>query len=160
VNPTYDGKWTTNDEWDDGGTDMIVSSSGAVTGAFRNKYATAGTFGGADFEVLDQYLIEFFTDKTNDTGDYLQLCYDTTMVGGTSLQATHMMLQVWGHKGTFRMYTGSGSTWVQSSTVIALAANQFGQAVAISKLNGTNPHWTYEIAFPNTPTAAESTATS
>jgi hypothetical protein len=71
VTPVYDGKWTTNDEWSDGETTNIVRTTGAVTGAFVNKYATTGSFGGTDFEVLDEYIIEAFTDKTNDTGDYL-----------------------------------------------------------------------------------------
>lgn len=148
VTPIYDGKWTTNDEWSDGETTTIAGTNGVVTGAFVNKYATVGSFGGTDFEVLDQYLVEFFTDKTNDTGDYLQLCYDTTSAGGTSLVSTDIMLQVFGHNGTVKMFIGSGTSWTQaSSSVIGPSSSEFGQAVSISKLNGTNPHWTYELAF-------------
>jgi hypothetical protein len=59
------------------------------------------------------------------------------------------MFQVFGHNGTAKMLVGSGSSWIQApSTVIGPNnSSEFGQAISISKLNGTNPHWTYELAF-------------
>jgi hypothetical protein len=143
VTPTRDGKWTSDGEWDDAATSNIVGTGGAVSGIFRDKYALIGTFGGSDFDVIDDYLIEFFTDKTNDTGDYLELCYDTTQNGGTSLVSTDLMVKIPGHNGTIQTFVGSASGWVAGS----ILNTNFAQAVSISKLNGTNPHWTYEIAF-------------
>ncbi len=139
---TLDGKWTNNSEWDDAATSNIVGTNG-VSGIFRDKYELVGTFGGSDFDVIDAYLIEFFTDKTNDTGDYVQLCYDTLQSGGSSLLSTDLMVQISGHNGTVQKFVGSGANWAPGSIVNL----QWAQAVSISKLNGTNPHWTTEIAF-------------
>jgi hypothetical protein len=142
---TFDGKWTSNTEWDDAATSNIVGTGG-VSGIFRDKYEIIGTFGGTDFDVVDRYLIEFFTDKTNDTGDYVKLCYDTVPSGGSSLLSTDLMIQISGHNGTIQKFVGAGANWAPGS-IITPAPPFMAQAISISKLNGTNPHWTTEIAF-------------
>ncbi len=138
---TLDGKWTNNSEWDDAGTANIVGTGG-VSGIFRDKYEIIGTFGGSDFDVIDWYLIEFFTDKTNDAGDYVRLCYDGDQSGGTTPQSGDIMVQISGHS-TVQTFLGNGTGWAAGSIVNL----RYNQSLSVSKLNGTNPHWTTEIAY-------------
>jgi hypothetical protein len=150
VTPTFDGKWTANDEWDDGMTSYITTSTGAVVGAFRDKYVVDFSAG---LSVTDNYLVEFFTDKNNDTGDYVQLCYCSSGTdNAASPQTDDFMFQVFGHNGTYNYYTGSGSGWTIGSMISPTP--KLAQLVSISKLNGTNPHWTYEFQFEKTVTSA------
>lgn len=140
---TLDGKWTTTNEWDDAAQSNIVGTGGVVTGIFRDKYALVGTFGGTDFGVIDNYVIEFFTDNTNDTGDYVKLCYDTLQSGGSSLLSTDLMVQISGHNGTVQKFVGNGASWAAGSILNLLWA----QASGATKLMGSIPHWMTEIAF-------------
>ena len=140
---TLDGKWTNNIEWDDAATSNIVGTTGALRGIFRDKFELIGAFGDPDFDVVDWYVIEFFTDKTNDTGDYVQLCYDGDQSGGSSPQSGDLMVQVSGHNGTVQKLAGTGTGWAPGN----ITNLRFAQAISISKLNSTNPHWTTEIAY-------------
>lgn len=148
VIPTIDGKWTTNDEWDDAMTSYLVSATGVRYGAFRDKYVLDFTNG---LSVKDNYIIELFTDKTNDAGDYVRVAYctDTAGTGGSAPQTTDFMIEYAGH-GVLRTYVGNGTGWAASTigSTVSIA-----QLVSISKLNGTNPHYTTEIQFEKTTTA-------
>ncbi len=137
---TFDGKWTTNTEWDDAATAQI--SSDAI---FRIKYFF-GTGGGGGFVVYDEYLVEFFSDRTNDTGDYVSIAYDCSANGGTAPQSDDIRIDYVGHNGTIVTYKGTGSAWAPAPLVDYTAA----ELVSISKLNGTNPHWTLELRIEKT----------
>jgi|WetSurMetagenome_2_1015567.scaffolds.fasta_scaffold04740_4 hypothetical protein len=149
VTPTFDGKWTANDEWDDAMTSYVTTSTGSVVGAFRDKYVLDFSAG---LSVTDNYLIEFFVDKTNDTSDYVQICYCGGADNAASPQADDFLFQIFGHNGTYKYYIGSGSGWAESSMITPTP--KLGQLVSISKMNGTNPHWTYEFQFEKTVTTA------
>jgi hypothetical protein len=139
IDATIDGKWTSNDEWDDAGTSQI--SANAV---FRDKYWLV--MSGTTFFVYDEYLVEFFSDKTNDTGDYVQILYDTASNGGSAPQTDDLRMDYVGHNGTVKTYVGTGTGWT-AGTVNDL---QVAELVSISKLNGTNPHWTAEFRVEKT----------
>jgi hypothetical protein len=130
-----DGKWTTNTEWDDGMTSVLANNSGI----FIDKYTFVTTDTG--FEVYNWVLVEFFTDKTNDTGDYVQICYDSTSSGGSAPQTGDFRIDYVGHNGTLKTYVGTGTGWAAGS----LSDVTVAELVSISKLNGTNPHWTAEF---------------
>jgi len=137
---TIDGKWTTNPEWDDAATAQI--SSDAI---FRIKYFFSTDAGGG-FLVYDEFLVEFFSDKTNDTGDYIQISYDCNADGGAAPQTDDIRIDYVGHNGTIVTYKGTGSGWAPAPLVDYTAA----ELVSISKLNGTNPHWTLELKIEKT----------
>ncbi|MGE5638364.1 MAG: hypothetical protein ACM3WQ_06625, partial [Chloroflexota bacterium] len=90
---TIDGKWTTDAEWDDAATAVI--SPNAI---FRLKYYFA--MSGSTFLVYDEFLVEFFADKTNDTGDYVRICYDCSANGGSAPQTDDIRIDYVGHNGT------------------------------------------------------------
>jgi len=52
------------------------------------------------------------------------------------------MVQISGH-ATMKFYVGAGANWTTGNIV----NTQFAQGLSVSKLNGTNPHWTTEINF-------------
>ncbi len=146
VTPTFDGKWTTNDEWTDGMTSYLTNASGVRYGAFVDKYLL--DFSSGALSVKDNYIIELFTDRTNDAGDYVRLAYCTDLTGSATPQTTDFMIEYSGH-GTLRTYIGNGTGWgaatIGSTVTVA-------QLVSISKLNGTNPHYTTELQFEKTTT--------
>lgn len=143
TDPTFDGKWTTTTEWDDAAQSLIKNTNGVMTGIFRDKYTLVGTFGGADFDVVDNYLIEFFTDGTNDTGDYVQLCYDTTQAQGSSLLSTDYMVQIFGN-GTIKYYAGAGANWASAPS--SFIPPQWAQGLGTSKV-WSSQHRIIEIGF-------------
>ena len=140
---TIDGKWTTNTEWDDGMTSTITSAAGAKTGIFIDKYLLDFSAG---LSVKDEYIIEAFTDKTNDTGDYTVLAYCTGSNGGTAPQSDDLKFEIDGHNGTIKTYVGTGTGWAPYNP----DQLQWAQLLSVSKLNGTNPHWTTEIKVEKT----------
>jgi hypothetical protein len=135
---TYDGKWTTTTEWDDGATANIVSGA-TTTGIFRNKWS----FIADPLAVYDEYLIEAFTDTTNDAGDYVQICYCSTETGSAAPQTTDFRIDYVGHGATATKvtYKGTGTAWAAA----ALTDVTIAQLMSISKLNGNIPHWTTEV---------------
>lgn len=131
--PTVDGKWTSTDEWDD--------SIGVYNGSFhfRSKWAFTTS-------VWEYFLIEIYTDNTNDPGDYWQLCVDALPNGGTFPQTDDIRIDCIGHSNTtgLHFYNGTGAVW--SESVVPTAAIQVVDSIASSKLSGT-PHWICEIAI-------------
>jgi hypothetical protein len=132
---TIDGKWTTDGEWDDGMTSVLANNSGIL----RDKYTFVSTDSG--FEVYNWVLVENFPDKTNDTGDYFQICYDTTSNGGSAPQTDDFRIDYFLSNRTSKIYVGTGTGWAAGSMSDVTVAG----LISISKLNGTNPHWTAEF---------------
>ena len=146
VTPSIDGKWTSNEEWDDAATSYLVSAAGVRYGAFRDKYLV--DFSTGALSVKDNYIIELFTDKTNDAGDYVRIAYCTDLIGSTSPQPTDFMIEYSGH-GTVMTYVGNGIGWTASGIGVTPS---IAQLVSATKLNGTNPHYTTEVQFEKTTT--------
>ncbi len=144
IDSTIDGKWTTNNEWDDGMTSSVGTLGSAI---FRDKYFI--DMSGGALSVKDEYLIELFSDNTNDTGDYVQLCYDTATDGGSAPHSDDFRIDYVGHNGTIKTYVGNGTGWAPG-TVNDL---QMAQQLIASKLNGNN-HWITEIKLEKTTNGA------
>jgi hypothetical protein len=136
---TFDGKWTTNTEWDDGATSNIASG-GTNTGIFRNKWYLITD---PAFLVYDEYIIEALTDTTNDAGDYVQIIYCTASDGGTAPKTDDFRIDYVGHGATATKttYKGTGTAWAAA----ALTDVTIAQLMSISKLGGSTPHWTTEV---------------
>jgi hypothetical protein len=109
--PTIDGKWTTETEWDDAATGII--SDDAI---FRIKWNQAD-------QVYDNFIVEFFSDNTNDAEDDVRVDY----VGhGASAQVN--------------TYVGGGIGWGSG----LLTGITVEDSLDVSKLHGS-PHWITEF---------------
>jgi hypothetical protein len=129
VLPTIDGKWTSPTEWTDGGVTMIGQEV-----AFRSKW----DFGDV---VTTRFVVEFFSDTTNDTGDYWQMCLDGDQSGGTAPQSGDYKFEIRGHTNLV-WYQGNGTGWTQ----IAPGAGEieWANSISASPPNST-PHWILEF---------------
>jgi len=143
---TVDGNWTTTNEWTD--TD-VRQLDGSLNVTFKLKYVAVGT--PYPTAVYQYYLIEFFDDTTNDTGDYWQICYEApvevpgTPIGGTTPQTDCDRWDFVGHNVTgFTYYKGDGSAWVESSDYTWETDIYIVDGFGSSPLSDT-PHWIVEI---------------
>jgi hypothetical protein len=132
--PVEDGKWTTSTEW----TDAMTAPNLPASFVFREKWTFPG-------DILVHILVEFFTDNTNNTGDYFQLCFDPLANGGTAPQTDDILINYTGHsRSGLTLYKGNGTGWAvwtgwTYGTDIVIAETKTG-----SQLNGT-AHWIIEL---------------
>lgn len=128
---TVDGKWTAADEWTDTpGTDML----GNATGKFGYNIQ--------DFTNLGlEWIVEIFTDNTNDTGDYWEICFDDGNDGGTTPDIDDFMIKIVGHT-TLEVYKGTGSGWSQVTP--AAGELTWNNTISTSPWNST-AHWILEL---------------
>jgi outer membrane protein assembly factor BamB len=126
---TIDGKWTSADEWTDGPA-ITMSNSACFT--YCAWMVT---------DVTTDWVVEIFTDNTNDTGDYWQICLDMNNDGGTAPQVDDFKIEITGHT-TLKLYMGNGTSWNQ----IAPAQSEFTWNNSISASpRSTTPHWILEF---------------
>ncbi len=141
--PVMDGTWTTPDEW----TDAVEKQlDGSLNATFRLKYNSS-----YPAFVNQYYLIEFFDDTTNDTGDYWQICYASaaelggTPIGGTTPQTDCDRLDFVGHNATgLTIYIGTGTVWVETTDYTTPTDIEWANTISASPLD-SNPHWIAEI---------------
>ncbi len=126
---TIDGAWTTADEWNDGPV-MTMSANASFT---YNIDMTSYSI---------QWLVEIFTDNTNDTGDYWQICLDPDNSGGTAPQSGDFKMEVKGHT-TLKMYQGNGTGWTEISPEAGELT--WANTISASTWNST-PHWILEFS--------------
>lgn len=129
VVPTVDGAWTSPDEWTDG--DITVISEDAE---FRSTWE----FGDV---VMTRFLVEFFSDDTDDAGDYWRMCIDGDQSGGTAPQAGDFKIEIVGHE-TLTVYEGDGEDWTEVTP--DPADIQWNNTISESPTNST-PHWILEL---------------
>ena len=131
VYPTIDGMWTSEDEWTDGDITMIGTDV-----AFRSTW-----------EYIDvattRWIVEFFSDTTDDPGDYWQFCIDGDQSGGSSPQVgVHRKFEITGHTD-LAWYMGDGTGgW----TEVSLDASEIEWANSLSASpTDSTPHWILEF---------------
>ena len=132
VPPTVDGTWTSPDEWTDA---PILNMTGNATGQFGYNI---------DFNTYGlNWLVEIFTDNTNDTGDYCQICTDDSNSGGSAPDSGDFMIEIIGHT-TMTVYQGNGAGWSE----VAPEAGEltWSNTIDASPLNST-PHWIIEVVL-------------
>jgi hypothetical protein len=105
---------------------------------YRVKWAEAGS----NFWV-DQWLFEILSDNTNDTGDFIQICYDPDLNGGAAPQTDDYLLNYTGH-GTAKLYIGTGTGWASASDLDVVAAGRISNSSS-----SATPHWIIEIDVEN-----------
>ncbi len=135
--PTTDGTHATG-EWT---TDSDVPTNLPTNFIFREKWSYPSS------QIYEHVLIEFFTDNTNDAGDYYQICWDNSANGGSAPQTDDVKIEWKGHSSTgFKVYQGNGAVWTQyTGTGAALGTDiVIGESLSASPLNST-AHWVIEI---------------
>jgi hypothetical protein len=133
---TFDGKWTTADEWNDGLPTNITANS-----IFRTKWELIMA---PAFRVNQYILIEILNDTTNDAGDYWQICMDCDMSGGTAPGSGDLRIDIVGHTNV-TWYQGTGTGWTPIATP---SADQFRWNNSISASpHSSTPHWILELMF-------------
>jgi hypothetical protein len=143
---TEDGKWTTTSEWTDA---MTVPN--LVSGFHWRASWTQPA------DILQHFLVEVFTDNTNDTGDIVRQCYDCAANGGAAPQTDDVMVELVGNRlSGLSVYKGNGTGWVKytgwTGTDVAAVAS-----ISSSPLSST-PHLIVEILVDKTTTADVSQA--
>ncbi|MEJ5328175.1 MAG: hypothetical protein WHU54_08025 [Candidatus Bathyarchaeia archaeon] len=49
-------------------------------------------------DILQHFIIEVLYDNTNDTADYIQICYDCNADGGTAPKSDDVKIEYTGHR--------------------------------------------------------------
>ena len=132
---TVDGYWTTSNEW----VDAASPSALPANLVFRNKYTVVFSGG---LKVYEWWLVEFFSDNTNDSGDYVQICYDSNATGSAAPKTGDVRIDFVGHTGnaSIKTYIGNGTGWTSGTVNDTIVA----QTLNVSRLN-SNAHWITEF---------------
>jgi hypothetical protein len=125
-------------EWDDCYRGALYNGSTLTNSTYRVKWAEARS----NF-WYDQWLFEILSDTTNDTGDFIQICYDPNLDGGGAPQTDDYLINYTGHGTTANVYKGTGSGWAPSSLDVVVASS-----ISASSASAT-PHWIIEIDIEN-----------
>jgi hypothetical protein len=133
VTPTIDGEWTSDDEWTDGEETMI----GDVV-AFRS------TWDMGDEYVMTRWIIEFFTDTTDDLADLVNFCMDGDQSGGATPQPGDFRFYMRGHT-EFVWYEGDGTDWIEKD--LDETEIEWATSLSASPTEST-PHWILEFQIP------------
>jgi hypothetical protein len=128
-----DGKWTTTTEW----TDAETVSPLVAGFSWRGSWTWPS-------DILQHFIVEVFTDNTNDTGDIVRVCYDCAANGGAAPQTDDVKVELVGNRlSGLSVYHGNGTGW---SKVTSWSASEIAAAASISSspLN-SNPHLIVEF---------------
>ena len=139
--PTHDGMWTSEDEWTDGEITVIGEDV-----AFRSTWEMG------DF-VNTRWIIEFFSDTTDDPEDYWEFCMDGMADGGSAPSAGDYKFVITGHTDLV-WYEGSGTGWDVAD--FGESEIEWANALSDSPTNST-PHWILEFTIPKNDGAVQLT---
>jgi hypothetical protein len=130
---TYDGMWTNDLEWV-GGPGTAISEDAIFTYILNVS---------SDYTVMmSEFLVENFGDTTDDAGDYVQICIDSTNGGGSAPQTGYGRIDIIGHTDIV-CYLGNGTGW----TEIAVDDDiEWAALISESPYNST-AHWILELQF-------------
>ncbi len=132
VTPTIDGMWTSEDEW----TDTEVTMIGEDV-AFRSTWDMPDN-------VYTRWIVEFFSDTTDDPEDLWQFCVDGDQSGGSAPQAGDYKFEITGNTALV-WYEGNGSGWVE--VTLDASEIEWASSLSASPTNST-PHWILEFVIP------------
>jgi len=131
---TEDGKWTTSTEWTDAATPPNLPPTLLV----REKWTWPS-------DILEHFLIEFYADSTNDTGDYFQLCIDCQANGGSAPQTDDIRIDYVGHTlSGLTLYRGTGTGWAPFTSYTYGTDILIAETKTSSQMN-SSLHWIIEL---------------
>jgi hypothetical protein len=133
VQPTYDGMWSPEDEWNDGGEVNTIGEDVSFTSTWY--------YGDA---VATQWLVEFLSDTTDDTEDYWEFCIDGFSEGGSAPSAGDFKFVITGHTDLV-WYEGDGSGWTE--VTLDETEIEWADALSTSPTDSTE-HWILEFEIP------------
>jgi hypothetical protein len=133
VIPTIDGEWTSDDEWTDGEETMIW-----------NVASVRSTWDMGDEYYMTRWIIEFFTDTTDDLADGCTVCIDGDQSGGSTPQPGDFRFSIRGHT-EFTWYEGDGTLW--SEVQLDETEIEWATTLSASPTEST-PHWILEFQIP------------
>ncbi|MEM2263055.1 MAG: hypothetical protein QXT10_00505 [Candidatus Bathyarchaeia archaeon] len=126
-----DGQWTTGDEWTDTPATPLTGNATGMFGYNIQNFTNLGL----------EWIIEIFTDNTNDADDYWQICLDNNNTGGTAPDTWDFKIEIIGHT-TLKVYRGTGTGWTEITPLPGEIT--WSNKIAPSPWNST-PHWILEI---------------
>ncbi len=132
VAPTFDGEWTSPDEWTDG-QHVQISDNAMFT--YTADIMLTGS-------MNSQFLVEIFTDNTTDAEDYWQICLDPSDLGGSAPGVGYGRIDIMGHTDVV-CYEGDGTGWTEIPVESDI---EWANSISDSPLNST-PHWILELQF-------------
>jgi hypothetical protein len=132
VAPTFDGEWTSPDEWTDG-QHVQIADAGMFTYTADIMLTSS---------MNSQFLVEFFADTTDDAEDYWQICVDPANGGGSAPGSGYGRVDIVGHTEIV-CYEGSGSGWTE---IAAESDVEWANSITDTPLDST-AHWILEIQF-------------
>ena len=137
--PVTDGNWTTPTEWND----AAVPPNLPNTFHWRDKWTWPAN-------IIEHYVVEFFTDDTNDTGDYFQYCCDRLADGGSAPKEDDIRIDYVGHSFSgLTVYQGNGTGWEEYTDFLWPDEINIVESISPSPLN-SNPHWIIELTMDRT----------
>jgi hypothetical protein len=128
VPATVDGEWTSTDEWTDA---PRINMSDNAYFKYKMNSDTMGM----------EWIVEIFTDDTDDAGDIWQICIDFDNSGGSAPTSDCYMIEIEGHT-TLTVYAGDGSGWTEVTPDIDEIT--WDDSINASPKNAT-PHWILEV---------------
>jgi len=136
-----DGAWTTDTEW----TDAMTPPNLDEAFLWREKWTyIESTY------IYEYFLIEFFTDATEDAGDYFQLCIDLDALSGDAPQADDIRVDWVGHDVSgLTLYQGDGSGWVEFTDYTWETDIYIVDTLTSTPENG-DTHWVIEVFMDRT----------
>jgi hypothetical protein len=139
--PVTDGAWTSDTEWDD----TAIPPNLPATFHWRQKWTMPSN-------ILEHFLIEFFTDNTTDTGDYFQFCVDCNANGGNAPQTDDIRIDYVGHDVSgLTVYQGNGTGWEEFTDFTWPDEIHIQDSISSSPLD-SNPHWIIELTMDRSKT--------
>jgi hypothetical protein len=124
-------------EWDDSWSGKLYDGWTLTNNTYRVKWVGVGS------TWYDQWLLEIFSDTTNDTGDFIQICYDSNLDGGSAPQTDDYLINYTAHS-KIAEFKGTGSGWAPTSDLDVIVAS----TISASPSSAT-PHWIIEINIEN-----------
>jgi hypothetical protein len=95
--------------------------------------------------VTTRWVVEFFSDTTDDPEDYWQFCIDGEQSGGDSPQPSDYKFEITGHT-TLNWYTGGAGVWT-GPVSLGETEIEWANSLSASPTNST-PHWILEFQIP------------
>ena len=129
IEKTFDGMWTTDDEWLDGNVTWIDENAFFVSTWIMLV------------DVNTNFLIEILDDNTTDAEDYWQICATGSMDGGSTPQTGDFKIELVGHTDLV-CYEGDGTGWTEVTP--DEGELNFTNSLNASPASST-PHWIAEF---------------
>jgi hypothetical protein len=128
--PTIDGMWTFETEWTDGEITMIGEDV-----AFRSTWDMPD-------DVITRWIVEIFSDTTDDPSDVWQFYIDGDESEADSPQAGDFMFEITGHTDLV-IYMGGAGSWSEATNV---DPNEIEWAASLSDSpTNSTAHWILEF---------------